>query len=79
MELQVVSDATGMPVQQGAPAVSAVFQTGCHGIEVDATDTLYFGGVSEGSSGWFDLPVSSGLSIFTVGYSGHTYSFRGGI
>ena len=26
MELQVVSDATGMPVQQGAPAVSAVYR-----------------------------------------------------
>jgi DNA-binding beta-propeller fold protein YncE len=77
MELQVVSDTTGKPVQQGAPAVSAVYQTGCHGIDVDATDTLYFEGVSEGSSGWFDLPSMLGAFNFTVGYSGQTYSFRG--
>ena len=78
MELQVVSDATGRPVQQGAAAVSAVYETGCAGAEFHETDTLYFDRISEGSSGWFDLPYSLGGFNFTVGYSGHTYSFPGG-
>ena len=78
MELQVVSDTTGMPVQQDAPAVSAVFRTGCNGIGGDWTDTLYFDRVSEGSSGWFDLPSLVGGLNFTVGYAGHAYSFRAG-
>jgi hypothetical protein len=78
MELQVVSDTTGMPVQQDAPTVGAVFRTGCNGIGGDWTDTLHFDTVSEGSSGWFDLPSLVGGFNFTVGYAGHAFSFRAG-
>ncbi len=83
MELQVVSDTTGMPVQQGAPAVSAAFETGCNAAEFHTTETLYFDRVSEGSSGWFDIPNNSTDNIaggynFTVGYAGNTYLFSGG-
>lgn len=80
MELQVVSDTTGMQVKQGAPAVSAVFHSGCN----NATETLYFDSVSEGSSGWFDFPHNSanddeiaGSFNFTIGYGGQTYLFQG--
>ncbi len=75
MELQVVSDTTGVPVQRGAPAVSAVYETGCNATELRATDVIYFDGLSAGSSGWFDLPSLIGGFNFTVGYAGHTYSF----
>jgi hypothetical protein len=75
MELQVVSDTTGVPVQQGAPAVGAVYETGCNAMGSHATDVLYFDRLSEGSSGWFDLPGLLGGFNFTVGYAGHTYSF----
>jgi hypothetical protein len=83
MELQVVSDATGMPVQQGALTVSSVFQAGCNGFEGQAHETLYFDRVSEGQSGWFDLPNNStdnmaGAYNATVGYAGHSYSFHAG-
>jgi hypothetical protein len=82
MQLQVVSDTTGMPVQQGTVAVSAVYQTGCD-VPGDAgilhlRDTLYLERISEGSSGWFDLPGLLGAFNFTVGYAGHTYLFRAG-
>jgi hypothetical protein len=82
MQLQVVSDTTGMPVQQGTVAVSAVYQTGCD-VPGDAgilhlRDTLYLERISEGSSGWFDLPSLLGGFNFTVGYAGHTYLFRTG-
>jgi hypothetical protein len=78
MELQVVSDTTGMPVQQGAAAVGAVYENGCAGIEFHETNTLYFDRIiSQGSSGWFDLPYSLGGFNFTVGYAGRTYSFPG--
>jgi len=76
MELQVVSDTTGIPVQQGAPAVSAVFRTGCNAMDFQATDTLYFERVSERSSGWFDLPSLLGGFNLTVGYAGDTYLFQ---
>ncbi len=83
MEMQVVSDTTGVPVQQGALTVSSVFQAGCNGFEGQAQETLYFDGVSEGQSGWFDLPNNStddmaGAYNATVGYAGHSYSFRAG-
>jgi hypothetical protein len=77
-QLQVVSDATGTPVPQGAPAVSAVVEYGCQGINIDVAVTLYFDKVSEGSSGWFDLPSITGEFNLTVGYAGHTYTFRAG-
>jgi hypothetical protein len=48
LELQVVSDATGMPVQQGAGAVSAVYRTGCAGNGFQESETLYLERVSEG-------------------------------
>jgi hypothetical protein len=82
MELQVVSDNTGLPVQQGQPSVSVVFQIPCdvpnqdNGQVAHVTELLYFDSVSEGSSGWFDLPSLLGDFNFTVGYAGHTYSFR---
>ena len=83
MELQVVSDATGMSVKQGAPAVSTVFQSGCNGFEGQSTGTLYFDRVSEGSYGWFDLINNSTHNIagaynVTVSYAGSAYSFRAG-
>jgi len=78
LELQVVSDATGMPVQQGAPAVSAVYRTGCAGNGFQESETLYLERVSEGSSGWFDFPITLGAYNFTVSYAGHTYLFPGG-
>lgn len=78
MELQVVSDTTGMPVQQGAPAVSAVYRFGCAGVEFQESETLYLESVSEGSSGWFDFPITLGAYNFTVNYAGHTYLFPGG-
>src|SRR6266550_4049102 len=73
MELQVVSDTTGMPVQHDTPAVSAVFHSGCD-VPGDAgifhlTDLLYFDTVSEESSGWFDLTSLLGGFNFTVGYA----------
>ena len=78
LELQVVSDATGMPVQQGAAAVSAVYRTGCAGNGFQESETLYLERVSEGSSGWFDFPITLGAYNFTVSYAGHTYLFPGG-
>ncbi len=84
MELQVVSDTTGMPVQQSALNVSSVFQAGCNGIEGQAHETLYFQRVGEGQSGWFELPNNStdnflaGAYNATVRYAGHSYSFHAG-
>ncbi len=78
LELQVVSDATGLPVQQGAPAVSAVYRTGCAGNGFQESQTLYLERVSEGSSGWFDFPITLGAYNFTVSYAGLTYLFPGG-
>ena len=79
MELLVVSDTTGMPVQQGTAAVSVAFRTGCNGIyPINATITLYFERVSEGSSGWFDFPKTSGAFNFTVGQAGRAYLFPAG-
>jgi hypothetical protein len=78
MQLQVVSEATGTPVPQGAPAVSAVVEYGCQGINIDVAVTLYFAKVSEGSSGWFDMPSITGEFNLTVAYAGYTYTFRAG-
>lgn len=84
MELQVVSDTTGVPVQQDALNASSMFQAGCNGIGGQAHETLYFDKVGQGPSGWFDLPNNStdnflaGLYNATIVYAGHSYSFGAG-
>jgi hypothetical protein len=77
MQLQVVSDIKGTPVQ-GTAQVSAVVETGCHGMNINVQETLYFDKVSQGPSGWFDLPNILGAFNLTVSYGGHTYLFRTG-
>ncbi len=74
MELQVVSDTTGTQVQ-GTPAVSAIVEYGCQGINIDVKVTLFFDRVGEGSSGWFDMPGITGAFNLTVAYAGHTFLF----
>ena len=66
MELQVVSDATGMSVKPGAPAVSTVFQSGCNGFESQRFRGTHFSTLTESAKGRMDgstSPVLSGASI----------------
>ena len=80
MELLVLSDTTGMPVQQGGLDVSAVFSSGCNNVP----EIVYFDNVTSGSGGWIGFPHQSpddddiaGRYNFSLTYEGQTYFFQG--